>query len=336
MPLGTIVFRELELFKRAALSLLPGGIVSLFSGMPRFIQIHICADGSILHIGKKHIKLSDLSGASSSPLKSKAVDVVFASDIGLTRTINLPPMSPKHRRNVVQNEILTSTPFSTREIYFAEETDFSDGQGLTKIRLAKKTDVDGILAKLTNAGARIGRVYLQIESSNLLILDKRRTSFPKSRLFRAVNTVLILAIAALPFFHSRSLLVTAEKQLSIALEEKGKLFDQAAEAAQKHQTFEDQAALVMQVSEAIGQNTDVLIILSELTGVLPDQVWLQSISVNTGQILISGISKLPVLELLAVLQGSSQFSNPTLSGPVVKTSDGVSERFRIELERGSK
>ncbi|MFH1148518.1 MAG: pilus assembly protein PilM [Pseudomonadota bacterium] len=86
----------------------------------------------------------------------------------------------------------------------------------------------------------------------------------------------------------------------------------------------------LQILEEInGENYSQLEILRELTGTIPEKVWLNRFTCGKGKVQIEGQAP-TASDLIPILERSALFQDAKFPSPITKTPDGL-EQFRIEM-----
>ena len=72
-----------------------------------------------------------------------------------------------------------------------------------------------------------------------------------------------------------------------------------------------------------------VVVLDELSSILPDGTYLTDLSMEAGRLRITGVSA-NAAELVPIIEGSGQFRNAAFYAPTTRQSDGATDRFSIE------
>jgi general secretion pathway protein L len=73
----------------------------------------------------------------------------------------------------------------------------------------------------------------------------------------------------------------------------------------------------------------VVLVLDELSSILPDDTYLTELSLEAGHLRISGVSGNPA-ELVPLLEGSGHFKNASFSAPATRIAGSTTDRFSID------
>jgi general secretion pathway protein L len=140
----------------------------------------------------------------------------------------------------------------------------------------------------------------------------------------ALNGLLLVSALALPLYQQLQTLRGLRAELA---EVKSR-----AEGAQALQEQLD--ALQGQEDFLIRRKLEwpaVVDVLNELTVLLPDSTWLQQLEVKGRTVHIRGVSD-SAASLIALLESSPMFENPSFQSPVTQEGAGPKERFHVAVE----
>jgi len=115
----------------------------------------------------------------------------------------------------------------------------------------------------------------------------------------------------------------------------------SADVAALDRDIADRRAILKRLTDAtgVGQNRGLeakkglapiaVVVLDELSVVLPDNTYLTDLSLEAGHLRITGISA-NAAELVPLLEGSGHFKNATFYAPTTRLPGGTTDRFSIE------
>jgi general secretion pathway protein L len=107
------------------------------------------------------------------------------------------------------------------------------------------------------------------------------------------------------------------------------------------QEIADRRAILKRLTAASGEGQNrgldarkrlapvVVVVLDELSSVLPDNTYLSDLSLDGEHLRITGVSA-NAAELVPILEGSGHFKNATFYAPTTRLAGGVTDRFSIE------
>jgi general secretion pathway protein L len=289
---------------------------------PRFFRLR----------GRKAVPLDDRKLASR---KSKTT-LTLALPRGeiVTRPTELPLAAEENLREVVGFEMDRLTPFSRDEVYYACRVTGRDAKaGYLKvdILLAPRGKVDALLAGLRGDGLRIVALDVATEfpgrplGVNLLPQATRPRS---SRLTRGLAGALSVAAVVL--------LTVA---LQIPLQRKG---DYAAALDARVTAERTRVGALRRLEEEIAglqvadssledlkrRNAFTLALLDQVTRLLPDDAWLNQLSVNGERLDLGGFSP-NSSKLVTTFEESPQFTETVFRAPVTQDPRLGLERFSL-------
>ena len=163
--------------------------------------------------------------------------------------------------------------------------------------------------------------------ANLLPVERRKTSsrwlYAPTAALAAALMILALAFALRPAVQDRNYIQ--------ALEAATAQFSQVATQVNQTKTESDEAKRRAALLQAYEERTVAdLRILSELSTLIPDTVWLNNLDLDDQGVRIAGESA-SAAPLLGVLSESQWLANATFATSLIKTENG--ERFQITAER---
>src|SRR5262249_52957919 len=72
-----------------------------------------------------------------------------------------------------------------------------------------------------------------------------------------------------------------------------------------------------------------VVVLDELSSILPDGTYLTDLTFEAGRLRITGVSN-NAAELVPIIEGSGKFKNAAFYAPTTRQNDGSNDRFSIE------
>lgn len=257
---------------------------------------------------------------------------------GLSRRITLPAATQDNLRQVVGYEMSRYTPFTEQELFYdvqIVERNKTASQIIVELVATPKETLNGLYQILQNWGLAIHSVnYQGAENSrcNLLPVELR----PKvTRGPQMVRNVLAAGLAVLLLFNMALPLWMKSGYVE-------DLQEQTAKAAKKVKEIEKIKAgaqnLLNDVNKltAQKQNEPAMVeVLSELTGLLPKDTWLNSFQYAKRKIQIQGLSA-SASALIGILEESPYFKQVSFISPVIPDRQSGQDRFQIAMEVAGK
>jgi general secretion pathway protein L len=246
------------------------------------------------------------------------------------RTVALPIAATGNLRQVLQFEMDRLTPFADAEVLFdfrvlGRQAD--KGQVQVELAVLRRELVETLLAELEVAGqsARIVDATGLWEGANLLRSALPRGGSTHAGAWLAVGLIIALAAAALltPLWQARQVVLDLDARLQQAR-------DQAAVIAGLQRQLDEGAALANFVSRRQQQRVPIVELLSELTELLPDDTWLQQLSIRGKNVELQGESA-QATTLIELLEDSPRFESVAFRAPLTQVRGAATERFSIVM-----
>ena len=251
----------------------------------------------------------------------------------LIRTLDLPRVAEEALTQVIAHQIDHLTPLPVERIYHDHVVLGRDLRSDTiKVRIAivPRAAVDDLVATLRSL--ELAPDYVDVEGPesgrrNLLASAQaparpRRTARLNAWLL-AINLALLAAAVGLPFvgweLHERRL----EDQLSVARDEARVIQALRGEI----ELLQAERAFLETARAQVGSR---LRVLDELSALLPDDTWLEDLTLRSGEAVLAGQSRAAAM-LIGVLQDSPLFEDVRFDAPIVKDDETERERFRVRL-----
>lgn len=256
----------------------------------------------------------------------------------IRRQFTLPKAAATEVAGALSFEIERQTPFRAEEIYlsFDAKEDLENGLLLIQAAIVPRKIVDPIVIALKGVGLTPHMVTLspakdkdgnyrsgrQLPVPNLPPASSRRTNHV--RLSILVAGLLISVLVAVLFYKLDSI----EGGLDKALAEARKT---AAPSLALKNSNDQLTRANAQVIQLKSRTPSSLNILTELTKILPDDVWIVQVDIRGRDVAIEGRSNSSSAKLIALLEESPLFDTAKYQAPVTRDATQNYERFNIEL-----
>jgi general secretion pathway protein L len=266
------------------------------------------------------------------------VRVRLESRQALRTIVSLPLAAEDNLQEVLGFELDRKTPFRASDVYFGhrlEERD-RDAQSLSvALTVVPRRNVDSALSAVRKLGFEPDGVEVAAQAGGEpepLPLWETTTAQPR-RIGFAVRTAIIGLFLASA--------VAAYASTQTGSDERDDLSRKVSEArvrAAKAQELRDKIAAI-ESERSAANSADRLqanVWLSELTRLLPDDTWLDRLSLSTKKVTMSGHSA-SSSNVIRVLEGSQLFATPAFDAPVTQNSETGKDEFTITAStRGNK
>ncbi|MCC2613767.1 PilN domain-containing protein [Neorhizobium sp. Rsf11] len=240
---------------------------------------------------------------------------------------------PFNRSIAVASALLSEkTPFTAQEVHIIPG--FVAGSG-AHFYVIKKSVIDPSLTQLQVSGTKIRRFGIR---------DGHEIHWISSRVLETLHPVfhhichwrnglltafaILLVTCGATYAHVFLKYSAAQQELAAAVEVK------RSEALEIRKLLDRQQKSVSAVEAARKgkvQAVPVVRVWEELTRVLPDDAWLTDVSVDGDTMTIIGFAAQSAASLIATLDASDLFSQPSFISPVVRIPGQAGERFEIRL-----
>ena len=269
-------------------------------------------------------------------LAKHRVEIVLAGSLGLRRHIRLPKNALTDLRSLIAHDIDRQTPFKEEEVTFAyrmrDDDPGIDSVGVELVVVPNNTmhEVAALMKVLPLPVVRIELANANDSEPQVnLLRDDHATSTPwyveqvVDRLLIGLIILLLIANAGLPFYQ----LHREEAKLQSALVS---VKAAALESAKIRGTLQDENERSQQSAMFRQSRARMVVILNELTRVLPDDTWLRRVQINGATMKIQGEST-DAAQLIEKLQGSPRLTAPRFQSQITQNAATRGEQFSIKV-----
>lgn len=251
----------------------------------------------------------------------------------LEREVALPLATERDPERVLHYEMDRLTPFDPAELYWTwsvAQRDRAHGRLLLRLSLIPQATLAPLIAALARAG--VAPTALQAASpdgtARLIALRHARSGtdiWHRRAMVAAAGTCAALACAAavLPFVR-QSVERAAVEQRIIALQPR------VAEAERLRRRIAGRTADTDVITAERTRVGDALLVLADLTDILPDDTYLTDFTMRQRKLDIGGQSA-AAARLIATLS-SGTIRNPAFAAPVTRADHGDADVFSIRAE----
>lgn len=332
------------------LALLPPGLRQQWFPPVRRLWLRI--EGDTLHLieeaGAERSALGTLPLAEGegtkallASLERRAVDgelwALLPAGQALLRTLSLPLAAEAQLQGVLRHEIDRQTPFSAEHVVYAAQVVSrhpAEGQLRAELAVVPKATLEATLAALGPLAARLSGLDIDDAAHragrrrNLLPLAQR---VPRSDRDGRVRLALA-AVAAVALLLAGLVTLGNRERALVALEaQRDAAYDTAREARALRQQLEGAASAANFLAEQRLARPTMLELLDDLTRRLPDDVYVQRLSVEQGRVTISGAAR-SAGTIIPTLQPSPFLKGPALVGAVQQDRGSGRDAFTVVAE----
>jgi general secretion pathway protein L len=256
----------------------------------------------------------------------------------LRRVLTLPAAALDNLRTVLGFELDRQTPFKPEQVVF-------DSRVLPHEAGARQVPVELALVpreRLQQTLGALGGLAPSLAAVDVRGADGAPQGYnflPAEQRLRRADTRLwlnlgLLAASVLFLLMAMSRLLDNRLAAVEALRaESEKMHDEARAVARLRGSLEDAAAAANFLAIEKARQPSMVLLLNELTRLLPDDTWLERLSFSNAEISLSGQSN-QAAKLVEILQGSELLRNPALSGPIQPDARTQKDRFNITAGYG--
>lgn len=256
------------------------------------------------------------------------VGLEIPATLVLKRELSLPAQVQDRLATVLGYELDRLTPFARSEVYY-DATVLSAHQGQVRVQLVvcRRDQVKPFLDRLKAAGMQVHRLFWpgSWPRANLLPPAERPQRNQLKSLVTPALSLLVLAllvvVMATPLWQAQqeqARLQQQLRQLRVQAEQVSALNDELNQAQAAN-------AVVLQRAREAPRMSDLL---RELTDLLPDETWIQTLNYNDGKVDMRGQSE-RATDLIALLERGPGISDVSFRSPVMQIAVSGQERFHI-------
>jgi general secretion pathway protein L len=250
---------------------------------------------------------------------------------GLRRRIAFPVASRDRLEQAAVYEIDRQTPFRAAQVFHAlgGTTLAANGTRLqTDLVLVPRAMLEPLLVKLSALGISLDAVDVRLDGgrlgANLLPEgDRPRRVNRRLRLNLCLfaGACILLVLSLLQWLHNR------EAALQVMRDEVARMQGDVQAVSTLRQTLQDHAGATGFLAQRKKGDTSALSILQELSSRLPQNAWLERLTIDhAGQIGMQGQGA-QAASLLEALKGSQSLVEPAFQGSIQKEPSTGKERF---------
>lgn len=258
----------------------------------------------------------------------------------LHKTLVLPLATEENLRQVLEFQMEQHTPFAANQIYFGHRVtarDFEAGQLTVEFAATPRYVVDAAIKTLTDQGSSVRAVFVEdmLSAGHLVNLLPAAVGKTPSMLRYGPNPWLATLIVLLALTAMAAPLVIKREAVVQMLPwvDKGKKAAETVDAVRRDlEARVDQHNYLLVKRQAV---PTVIQTLEELTRVLPDDTWVQSLDIKGNELQIQGETASSV-RMIGLFEQSNLFKDASFRSPLTKGQASGTERFQLALQIGTK
>ncbi|MCL4766554.1 MAG: PilN domain-containing protein [Hyphomicrobiaceae bacterium] len=256
----------------------------------------------------------------------------------LVRNLELPKSAQRDVAQILGLDLERSTPFRQKDVYTAyhvEQRRVSAGRIGVRQVIVSRSRVDPVIERLRQLGCAVSFADCWSENQDGpalpvdLLASANTVSDPA---VRPVTAVRLLAGAAIALTASGTLIYASRHDR--ALQQIGIEVQQARTRAQQVRASMERSDAAVEELESLHRmkraHPSALVILEELTRVLPDSAWITELRFDGEAVELAGVAT-SAATLLPVLERSGYFTHAALTSPLTLIQSEDRERFSIRM-----
>ena len=255
----------------------------------------------------------------------------------LTRTITLPMAAEENLREVLSFEMDRQTPFSADQVYYdfviTERSSASNTLSL-ELLVAPRPVVDDAVARLAAAGIQVDVITTRGLDSNIEVpmnLLPKGARSNRNTILQRLN-VSLATLAILLVISAITLPLIQKDQKIRSLEAEVQVATVAARASsQLRREVEELVSGSSYLVDKKQAEPTIVYLLDEMTGVIPDNTWVNRIDISNDEIQLQGQSG-SAAGLIALIEASPTFGNAQFRSPVTQIVRTDQERFHLSAD----
>jgi general secretion pathway protein L len=254
----------------------------------------------------------------------------------LRKILKLPLATEENLRQVLEFQVEQHTPFSPSQVYFGfwvTGRDFENGQLTIEFVATPRDGVDAAIKTLSGLGSSVQAVFAveMLAAANLVNLLPAGLGKKPSLLKHGLNPwlaafvgLLALSSMAMPLVIKREAVVQM-----LPWVEKSKAAAETVDSMRRElETRVEQHNYLLHKRQAL---PTVVQSLEELTRILPDGTWVQSIDIRDKEVQIQGETNASV-KLIGLFEQSGMFRDASFRSPLTKVNSSSNERYHLALQ----
>ena len=253
----------------------------------------------------------------------------------LNRRINMPLAAERELKQAIRYDLDRQTPFNPDEVFFdyrVMERKPDAGQMDIELVVVPKASLEKQLSGLSQAGLGIHRIDIQSSTEqvtgvgyNLLPYDQRARRVNRRGRFHLMLGIIVVILLAIVMWQSLNLRRDALSDYEAAADEARQ---EARLVANMTTEFEDALEAARFLNTEREKRPPVLVLLNEITRVIPDDTYLQRLIVNGCEAQLQGLSG-SSQQLIELVNQSELLDGALFRGPISIDPRSNRERFNL-------
>ena len=272
------------------------------------------------------------------PKRDDAVALWLGGAQCLVKQIELPLAAAKNLRQVLGFEMDRHTPFKAEQVYFdfrVLRVDNQNNRVTIRLAVVPRAEMDGLLALLARWGAAATSVYVAGagpggDSSMNLMPAEHSAAQPRARLSASGLALLLLVLLlaavalAIPIWQKHEAV-----QSLLPIEDRAKQQAMNTDALRREQ--ERLAAEYNFMLHKKQSAPPLVVMLDELSRLLPDDTWVQQLSIKGDELQIQGETG-SSSRLIGLFESTRLLRDANFRSPLTKGDLPNSERYHLAVQ----
>lgn len=278
-----------------------------------------------------------IDGATQSLKRWENVIISLDESLCFCRNVTLPSGAGTRIQNILDLDVSRVTPFARTDVinawYYIDEAG-SDAASVEHVIIRKRT-VEDAVSSIRKAAAKPVAIVVRKPGTPALpfVIGPDGNSYGYKRFTAWVKTAIAcLALLTLGLTSLAGASLYRQSLILAAVEERIGATEEAALKVRKHvERIETTSREVRALQQFRQQQKSVLDVWEELSSVLPDSAWLQSLAVTQENVTAEGLAE-SAEDLIPLLEASPLFERVKFASPVYKNPDEKRARFSISMQ----
>jgi general secretion pathway protein L len=253
------------------------------------------------------------------------------------RKVNLPAGAGTRIQNILDLDVSRITPFARADVinaWYLTDEPTSNAVPIEQI-IIRKRSIEDAIASIQRAGAKAVAIVVRktgaaalpfvAETDGSIYGYKRFTAWVKTATASLITLILGFALLAASGLHRQSLILAAiDDQTAIAE-------TTAVKVRQHVERIETASQEVRALQQFHRQQNSILDVWEELSRMLPDNAWLQSLSFTQESVTAEGLA-VSAEDLIPLLESSPLFEKVNFASPVYQDPEEKRAHFSISFQ----
>ena len=260
------------------------------------------------------------------------VCLVLDDDRFIKRSLSTLALPNSTQEKMTKLDLAASTPFAEKEVLLIQGRESSQVDG-TSYFVVKKEIIEPVLTAIGKTGFMLDTLVFgadEISGGSPSLMRLKDVGFVERVAGRMVPVGVLACMFGLAFtvahVHWRHAQANGvlDEQISIASQNAATTRRLIAE---RNEALAQLVALRQEKKDVV----PVVVIIEELSRIIPDGTWITDLEINSGIVRLSGFSK-DAPKLIPLLDASELFVDPTFRSPVLKVNVQVGDRFSLLMK----